>query len=104
MILRALVLALLAAVVAPARADIPAANVANLGLKWQASGGVTGGAVLRDGRLYLGSWDSKVRALDPVTGAVLWSHTVSSAIAGAVALDDQGVCYGTLTGEVGCLN
>jgi outer membrane protein assembly factor BamB len=89
-----------------ARADVTAANVAGLALKWEAAlGGTTGGPILRDGRLYYASWNSRIRAVDPVTGAQIWATTVAGAVPGRVALlDDGGVCYGTLLAEVGCLN
>jgi outer membrane protein assembly factor BamB len=89
-----------------ASAEITPANVASLAQKWNVTGvTVTGGAIARDGRLYVGTWNSKVLALDPQTGAQLWSATVAGAIPGRVLpLDDGGICYGTLSGEVGCLD
>ena len=99
---------LLAALLVPltALAAITPANVASLAQKWNADiGSVTGGALERDGRLYLGSWSSRVLALDPRTGAEIWSRQVAGAVPGRVLLlDDGGVCYGTLSGEVGCLD
>ena len=92
-----------------ALATITPANVASLVQKWNVTGaGVSGGAVLRDGRLYVGTWDAHVFALDPKTGAKLWSLQVAGAVPGRVLpLDDGGICYGTLAptgGEVGCLD
>jgi outer membrane protein assembly factor BamB len=90
-------------------ADITPANVATLVQKWDVPGaGVTGGAIVRDGRVYVGDWSSKVKALDAKTGEQIWSRQVGGAVPGRVlALDDGGVCYGTLGlsgGEVGCLD
>jgi outer membrane protein assembly factor BamB len=103
-----LVRLLLAALVVPltALAAITPANVASLAQKWNVDvGTVTGGALERDGRLYVGSWGSHVLALDPRTGAEIWSRPVTGAVPGRVLLlDDGGVCYGTLSGEVGCLD
>src|SRR5262245_14110487 len=78
-------------------ADVTPANVASLTTRWETmAGGVTGGAILRDGRLYVGAWDGLVTALDPATGAKLWSTSVKGPVPGSVlALDDGGVCYGT---------
>src|SRR5207344_3344836 len=92
---------LLATLLVPvtALAEITPANVASLVQKWNVTGGgVSGGAVLRDGRLYVGAWNQLVFALDPKTGAQLWSRQVAGAVPGRVlALDDGGVCYGTLS-------
>lgn len=89
-----------------ALADVTPANVATLVQRWNVpGGGVTGGPILRDGRLYVGSWDATVKALDPETGAAIWSTPVGGFIPGRVLVTDDGaVCYGTFTAEVGCLN
>jgi outer membrane protein assembly factor BamB len=90
----------------PASGDVTPANVATLARKWDTPGpAVTGGPVLRDGRLYFGTWASTLVAVDPVTGAEIWKKDVAGAITGSVAvLDDGGVCYGTLDGSVGCVD
>ncbi len=100
-----LLLSALLAGASPAMADLTTSNVAGLALKWQVPfAGVTGGPIVHDGRVYVGSWDSKVRALDPTTGAAIWTIDVMGAITGRVlVLDDGGICYGTLSGEVGCV-
>jgi outer membrane protein assembly factor BamB len=99
---------LLAALLVPvtALAEITPANVASLARKWTTTGaGVSGGAIARDGRLYVGAWNSRVFALDPRTGAELWNRPVGGPVPGRVlALDDGGVCYGTLAGEIGCID
>src|SRR4029453_3405274 len=99
---------LLAALLVPvtALAAITPANVASLAQKWNVTlGSVTGGAIPREGRLYVGAWSSRVLALDPQTGAEIWSRQVGGSVPGRVLpLDDGGVCYGTLAGEVGCLD
>jgi outer membrane protein assembly factor BamB len=97
---------LVALAAAPAPADVTPANVATLAQKWNVTTpSVTGGPVFRDGRLYVGTGDGMVRALDPTTGAEIWKIAVDGVITGRVGtLDDGGVCYGTLNGVVGCLN
>jgi outer membrane protein assembly factor BamB len=88
-----------------ARAAVTPANVASLVLKWDvATGAQTGGPILRDGRLYAGSWDGNVYALDPATGAEIWKRTVGPVAGRLHVLADGGVCYGTLLGQVGCLD
>jgi outer membrane protein assembly factor BamB len=90
-----------------ASADVTPASVTGLARVWglDAKAGVTGGPIVRDGRVYVGTWDSSLYALDPVTGAQIWKITVGGAISGRVAtLDDGGICYGTLSGEVGCVD
>src|SRR5262245_21310925 len=80
-----------------AAADVTPANVATLVTRWEVTGGaVSGGPILRNGRLHVGTWDGLVSALDPQTGATIWSTTVGGAVTGRVlVLDDGGVCYGT---------
>ena len=103
---------LLAALLVPvaALAEITPANVASLVQKWNVTGaGVSGGPVLHDGRLYAGAWNARVFALDAKTGAQVWTLPVAGAVPGRLlALDDGGVCFGTLGlapgGEVGCLD
>ena len=101
-------LVLLVALILPTTAtgDITSANVASLVPRWTFDGGgVTGGAIIRDGRLYVGTWTSRVFALDPATGAEIWQRQVGGGISGRLAvLDDGGVCYGTLGAGVGCLD
>jgi outer membrane protein assembly factor BamB len=103
-ILLAIVSGLAAASVAGA--TITKDNVASLALKWEfPAGGVTGGPIAKDGLLYFGSWDGHVYAVDQVTGAEVWAAAVTGPVSGSVFLtDDGGICYGTLTAEVGCLD
>ncbi|MFQ5515932.1 MAG: PQQ-binding-like beta-propeller repeat protein, partial [Myxococcota bacterium] len=58
-----------------ATAEIGAGNVADLQLVWDfpLSKAVTSSPTLAHGRLYVSSWDRKVYAVDPGTGAELWS-------------------------------
>ena len=99
---------LLAAAILPsaASADVTPANVASLVQRWSLnSGGVSGGPIVRDGRVYIGTWTARVYALDPATGTEIWRRQVGGGIPGRVlATDDGGVCYGTISGEVGCLD
>jgi polyvinyl alcohol dehydrogenase (cytochrome) len=95
---------------AAATAAVTAGNVATLVPRWtvEGGGGVSGGPIVRDGRVYVGAWNRRVFALDAATGAQLWSHEAIGAVPGRVlALDDGGICYGTIEptgGEVGCLD
>jgi len=87
-------------------ADVTASNVASLARKWDfpAPGGVTGGAIVVNGRVYFGSWGGKIFALDATTGAQVWSTDVGIVTGRVLVTDDGGVCYGTLNGSAGCLN
>ena len=91
----------------PAAAVIDATNVATLALRWDLPeiGSVTGGPIFRDGRLYVGTWGSTVLAIDPTTGAEIWSRAVLGPVSGRVLVTDDGrVCFGTLGAQVGCLD
>jgi outer membrane protein assembly factor BamB len=96
----------LLALATAAIADVTPSNVATLVRTWtKTTDGQTGGPILANGRIYVGTWDSHALALDPASGAEIWNVTVPGGISGRVlVLDDGGVCYGTLSGRVGCLD
>ncbi len=50
-------------------------------------------AVSRDGTLYVGCFDAKVYALNPATGAILWSYTTGGFVAGSPAVASDGTIY-----------
>ena len=64
----------------PNEHDISAANAAQLALKWVATttGDVSGTPAVVDGAVYFGDFGGTVWKLDANTGAVIWSHLVSS--------------------------
>ena len=78
-------------------ADVTPQNVASLVPKWTFSGRRRHGRGDRPGRARVrGYLDARVLALDPVTGAEIWSRSVGAPVTGRVlALDDGGICYGT---------
>ena len=99
----------LAALSAPARGDIDTSNVADLQLKWDFSMGspVTANAVVANGLVYASSWDGFVYALDPNTGAVVWSFDTGSGVVigvqSTVLVDPNGnVCFGDSQAHVWC--
>jgi outer membrane protein assembly factor BamB len=98
---------LVAALAVPAAAELTPANVGGIVLKWDVPtmGPVTGGPVVVDGVVYVGSWSGDVRALDALTGAERWLFAAGGAVSGPVHLSGDGkVCFGTLAAKVFCLN
>jgi outer membrane protein assembly factor BamB len=57
-------------------------------------------ATLAGGRLYLGTDDGHVLALDPVTGARLWDFPANGAVASTPAVDAERVYFGSFDGHV----
>ena len=103
----------LAALSTPARGHIDATNVADLQLKWDFSIGsaVTANAVVANGLVYASFWDGFVYALDPNTGAVVWSFDTGSGVVeeaapgvqSTVLVDPNGnVCFGDSRAHVWC--
>jgi outer membrane protein assembly factor BamB len=56
---------------------------------------VTATPVVAAGTVYVGSWDSKLYALDATTGAVKWSRDENAPIPGAVVVLDDRMLYAT---------
>ncbi len=91
----------LAGLPSAARAQIGPDNVDALSLLWDfpLTGGVTANVTLANGLAYVSSWDGKVYALDPETGAEQWSYdTGSGGVLGVqstvLALPDGSVVFG----------
>jgi outer membrane protein assembly factor BamB len=81
------------------KGEITPENVATLVEKWDhPSGAVTSEPVLANGLLYVTSWDAKIYALDPETGAERWVFDTGVAGFGIEAtpkvLDDGDVIFG----------
>jgi outer membrane protein assembly factor BamB len=75
---------------------ISSSNVADLSVAWRAtfSANVTS-PVIADGRVYVGSNDGHVYALDAATGAVLWSGATGASIVFSPAVDQGRVFVGS---------
>lgn len=71
-------------------------TVHDLGLKWTfntpGGGDVRSSSAVVNGILYVGSYTSRVYALNPNTGALLWSYLTGSSVASSPALAN-GVVY-----------
>jgi outer membrane protein assembly factor BamB len=96
---------------ARAAAEITPANVSSLMLKWNFPVvlGVTSSPVVANGLVYVTGADSRIYALDPDTGAPVWSFRVSGGgpvgIQGTVVVTPDGnVCVGDSGAHVWCLN
>jgi len=94
-----------------ARAAIDASNVAVLQPKWTFSvaAGVTSSPVLANGLLYVTAWNGFLYALDPETGAVVWSFdTGSGSVLGVqstpLVTPSGDVCIGDSNSHVWCRN
>ncbi|MCH6562087.1 MAG: PQQ-binding-like beta-propeller repeat protein [Myxococcales bacterium] len=97
----------LAGLPSAARAQIGPDNVDALSLLWDfpLTGGVTANVTLANGLAYVSSWDGKVYALDPETGAEQWSYdTGSGGVLGVqstvLALPDGSVVFGDSNASV----
>lgn len=75
---------------------ISSSNVADLSVAWTAmfSAGVTS-PVIADRRVYVGSNDGNVYALDAATGAILWSGATGGSIVFSPAVDHGRVFVGS---------
>jgi outer membrane protein assembly factor BamB len=83
----------------PEGGDITPENVATLVTKWNhPSGAVTSYPILANGLLYVTSWDAKLYALDPETGAERWVFNTNTAGFGIEAtvkvLEDGDLVFG----------
>ena len=73
-------------------------TVVHLGLHWRytAGAGVDSSPAVANGRVYVGSFDSYLYALNASTGALLWRYTTGNAISSSSPTVAKGVVY------VGC--
>ncbi len=66
-------------------------------LRWQFAGAtdwITGApAVGSDGTVYVGSWDGKLYAINPSTGATRWVYSTSGFVASSPAIAPDGTIY-----------
>ncbi|HEY1547106.1 MAG TPA: PQQ-binding-like beta-propeller repeat protein, partial [Kofleriaceae bacterium] len=89
-------LALVLAVVAAFHPGVPqSGGIAALhGIKWKlhTGGPVVASPTLADNRVYVGSYDGNLYALDAATGAVAWKRDLGARIASSAAVSD-GVVY-----------
>jgi outer membrane protein assembly factor BamB len=69
------------------------------------TGSVIYGGIQSDGlRLYAGSEDGVMRAIDPDSGEIAWEFEAGAAIASSSAVDDMRVYFHTRAGKVHALN
>lgn len=66
-------------------------------LRWQFAGATdwitAAPAVGADGTVYVGSWDGRLYALNPATGAVRWTYSTVGFIASSAAVGADGTIY-----------
>jgi outer membrane protein assembly factor BamB len=77
-----------------------------LSLRWKFT---TGGAVISsptvvDGKVYVGSYDKKIYAIDALTGGLVWNFTTGAGIKSSLAVADGKVYVGPDDGTVYCLD
>jgi len=65
---------------------------------------VSSSPAIVDGRVFVGSWDSKVYALNATNGNLIWSYTTGSAVASSPAVVDGRVYIGSYDRKVYALN
>ncbi|HEY2945870.1 MAG TPA: PQQ-binding-like beta-propeller repeat protein [Vicinamibacteria bacterium] len=74
-------------------------------VKWRFRAGVIETSpLLVDGRIYVGSWDTRVYALDAATGRKLWSFKTGDAVKGGAAFAKGTIFVGSYDGHVYALN
>lgn len=76
----------------------------NLRWKFTAGGGVGSTPVMAQGRVFFGSQNKKVYALDARDGKFLWSFATSARIKSSVAVSDGKVYVGPDDGNIYCLD
>ncbi len=59
--------------------------------------------MIEQGRLYFGSEDGTVYALNAANGAIVWTHKAGGAVKGALALDNGRLYFGDYNGQVTAL-
>jgi outer membrane protein assembly factor BamB len=79
---------------------------ANLNLRWKftTSGGVTSSPSVVDGRVYVGSQDKNIYALDARSGRLLWKFATGFRVKSSPAVFDGKVYIGPDDGYVYCLD
>ena len=67
-------------------------------------GGITGSALPANGMLYVGSFASKMQAIDIATQKIVWSASTKSQVWGTPVLDGETLYFGDLGGNFYALN
>jgi outer membrane protein assembly factor BamB/chitodextrinase len=81
-----------------------APNTNNTLWSYATGGDVSSSPTVVDGRVYVGSWDSKVYALNATNGTLIWSYTTGSAVASSPAVFDGRLYIGSYDRKVYALN
>jgi outer membrane protein assembly factor BamB/chitodextrinase len=81
-----------------------APNTNNTLWSYTTGGDVSSSPAVVDGRVYVGSWDSKVYALNATDGTLVWSYTTGSAVASSPAVFDGRLYIGSYDRKVYALN
>ncbi len=89
-----------------AHSGVGQAGPTNLTLWWKftADGAIVSSPSVADGRVYFGSEDKNIYAVDAWTGALLWKFNTSGRILSSPAVVDGKVFVGPDDGTVYCLN
>ena len=82
----------------------PASGTARLAWTFEADAGIGGDIVVADGRLFIGSFDRHLYAIDVESGAELWRHRSSDWFWTEVLVTDGTVYAGDLNGYVWALD
>ncbi len=82
----------------------PAGGTARVAWTFEADAGIGGDAVVADGRLFIGSFDRHLYAIDVESGAELWRHRSSDWFWTEVLVTDGTVYAGDLNGYVWALD
>jgi len=81
-----------------------APNTNNTLWSYTTGGDVSSSPAVVDGRVYVGSWDSKVYALNATDGTLVWTYATGSAVASSPAVFDGGLYIGSYDRKVYALN
>jgi outer membrane protein assembly factor BamB len=78
----------------------------NLSLRWKftTEGAVISSPAVVDGKVYIGSYDKKIYAIDALNGALVWNFTTGAGIKSSLAVVDGKVYVGPDDGYIYCLN
>ena len=65
---------------------------------------VTSSPAVSDGRVFIGSLDHNIYALNASTGMLLWNYTTGDMVSSSPAVADGKVYFGSYDGNVYALN
>ncbi len=71
---------------------------------YTAGGHIVSSPAVVGGKLYVGSWDSKIYCLDASTGDFIWSFTTGNFVHSSPAVADGRVYFGSEDRKIYCLN